>query len=82
MIRILSILILLLTALPANAASDEDLLRVEGALFNLRREAQAVRLFEFGHLFPAAVPEVDAQGIILGGAGWELCNALDLIAGM
>ncbi len=40
---------------------------VEGALFNLRREAQAVRLFEFGHLFPAAGAEVDALGIVLGG---------------
>jgi phenylalanyl-tRNA synthetase beta chain len=40
---------------------------VEGALFNLRREAQAVRLFEFGHLFPGEGAEVDALGIILGG---------------
>lgn len=40
---------------------------VEGALFNLRREARAVRLFEFGHVFPGATAEVEALGIIVGG---------------
>lgn len=54
---------------------------VEGALFNLRREAQAVGLFEFGHLFPASGPEVEALGVVLGGtlgSPWRRAAVLDL----
>lgn len=54
---------------------------VEGALFNLRREAKAVRLFEFGHLFPGAGEEVEALGIIMGGTlgtPWSRNASLDL----
>lgn len=54
---------------------------VEGALFNLRRQAQSVRLFEFGHLFSADAPEVEALGVILGGvlgSPWKRSATLDL----
>lgn len=53
---------------------------VEGALFNLRRGAQTVQLFEFGHVFPASGEEVDALGVVLGGTvgtPWQRSVELD-----
>ncbi len=53
---------------------------VEGALYNLRRGAQSVQLFEFGHVFPASGSEVDSLGVILGGrlgSPWQRGLELD-----
>lgn len=48
---------------------------VAGALFNQRRGAAAVRLYEIGHVFPGAGgEEVDTLGLVLGGVlgnPWE-----------
>lgn len=72
----------------ANALSEQYALMrrsllpnlVEGALFNLRRGSRAVRLFEFGHLFPASGDEVDAFAVVLGGtlgSPWQRSLELD-----
>ncbi len=56
---------------------------VEAALYNLRRGAAAVRLFEIGHVFPGAgdpAGEFDAVAIVVGGTlgtPWERARELD-----
>lgn len=54
---------------------------LESALFNLRRGAEVVRLFETGHLFQAASEELDAVAVSLGGSpgsAWARGAELDL----
>ncbi len=55
---------------------------VDSAWFNIRRGAEAVRLFESGHLFPAAgAPELETVGLVMGGARgmpWQRRTELDL----
>ena len=77
----------------ANALSEQyEILRrsmlpnlVDGALFNQRRGASVVRLFEIGHLFPGSgsgreAEEIEALGLVVGGAlgsPWEGRRELD-----
>lgn len=55
---------------------------VASAEFNARRGAEAVRLYETGHLFPASgAPEVETVGLLVGGtvgSPWERAVELDL----
>jgi phenylalanyl-tRNA synthetase beta chain len=52
----------------------------ESALYNLRRDAEEVRIFEIGHLFGTG-GEVEAVGLIAGGrrgSPWQARTELDL----
>ncbi len=52
---------------------------VEGALFNVRRGADSVRLFEMGHVFGAG-GEIEMAGLLIGGGAdrpWESEGAAD-----
>jgi phenylalanyl-tRNA synthetase beta chain len=55
---------------------------VAAARFNLQRGAEAIRLFEIGHVFPGAEsPEVEAVALIGGGSlgmPWDRKSELDL----
>jgi phenylalanyl-tRNA synthetase beta chain len=56
---------------------------VENALFNQRRGADAVRLYELGHLFTTQGPEVEVVGIVCGGTvglAWDRPHDLDLFS--
>lgn len=56
---------------------------VRNALFNQRRGAAAVRLYELGHVFTAAGPEIETVGIVCGGRSgspWDRTLEFDLFA--
>ncbi|MDX1643599.1 MAG: phenylalanine--tRNA ligase subunit beta [Thermoanaerobaculia bacterium] len=56
---------------------------VASALFNQRRGAEVVRLFEVGHLFAAGRPEVEAVGLVCGGVSplpWNAARRWDFFA--
>ena len=56
---------------------------IESARFNARRGAEAVRIFEIGHLFSAGEDEVETVGLLCGGrAGhpWDRARDWDFFA--
>lgn len=56
---------------------------VASALFNQRRGAEAVRIYEIGHVFGSGVPEFETVGMACGGTAgvpWDRTREWDLFA--